>query len=328
MGPASSHRASSSDRHALRLIEEAAKNWRRSSDRRRAGESGEAQSQGGSPARGIVGCELGSVRVGDLANDGQAQARAWSTAGLAGSVEAVEDKGQILDVDPGAVVADPELAIMKTDLDRPALGTPLCGIVEEVVDGAAEPTGNALHSARFEIEFEVEIGSVALDSFGREANDLIELHLVEVLLRLATPRELDDIINEKGQIVDLLDEIALELGSIALAQPAVLAQQGLEVGLECRQGRAQLVRGVGDKLALGICRALERIEQAVVGLSQAPDLIRALDSETAREIVAFGERLRFIGETADWLQRGSRNRPAEHRGQTDSPDCDGGQDQD
>ena len=71
--------------------------------------------------------------------------------------------------------------------------------------------------------------------------------------------------------------------------------QDLDVRAQAGDGGAQLVRGVGDELALGVhgCverahRPLERVEHRVEAAGQAPDLVFACGLDAPAEVL--GER--------------------------------------
>ena len=62
-------------------------------------------------------------------------------------------------------------------------------------------------------------------------------------------------------------------------------RERVEVRLRARQRRAQLVRGVGDELALGQARALERGEHRVEAPRQSPELILLAGLDAVAEIL-------------------------------------------
>src|SRR6202020_682620 len=71
-----------------------------------------------------------------------------------------------------------------------------------------------------------------------------------------------------------------------------LLLEQLDVRAQTRDGRAQLVRGVGDELALRVYgvvershRALERIEHRVEAAREPPDLIRADRLDSPAEVL-------------------------------------------
>ena len=92
------------------------------------------------------------------------------------------------------------------------------------------------------------------------------------------------------------DERSAECGGLLLLAVEALGEQ-LEVGQHARQRRAQLVRGVGDELALAAQRVLglaargvERVEHPVERARELGDLVVGLDRGDA----AAGSRVRSI----------------------------------
>ena len=50
-------------------------------------------------------------------------------------------------------------------------------------------------------------------------DDRFQVHIVEQLLGLAAARQLDHVVDQAGDVVDLLDQVALQLGLVALGEP-------------------------------------------------------------------------------------------------------------
>ena len=114
------------------------------------------------------------------------------------------------------------------------------------------------------------------------------LHLDLLDLRLG---QIDQIADQHRQ----LPQLRLSGGQDprTLARGQLLAhRQRVEVGLHARQRRAQLVRGVGDELALCEARALERGEHRVEAPRQSPELVLLAGLDAVAEVLrarhAFG----------------------------------------
>ena len=87
--------------------------------------------------------------VGDLADDGETEARSGRAPRALGPPEAIEHEGDVLGCDARAVVAHGDLAVVHRDVDLTAGRAPLAGVVEQVADGAFDPvTGTADHARR------------------------------------------------------------------------------------------------------------------------------------------------------------------------------------
>ncbi len=65
--------------------------------------------------------------------------------------------------------------------------------------------------------------------------------------------------------------------------------------------------GVGDQMALGLHRALERVERGVEALRQPRELVVALDLEAPGQVEAAGERLGLRREPRDRRERCARD---------------------
>ena len=159
-------------------------------------------------------------------------------------------------------------------------------------------------------------------------DDRFEVDVVQQLLGLTTPGQLDHVVNESGDFVYLLDQVALQLGAVALGEPVLASQQQLQVGFEAGQRRAQLVRGVGDHLALRVGGALQGIEGGVVGAGEPAELVvGAVVMQAPGEVGAARDRLRLVGEAPHRRQRGARDERTEHRREGDTTGRDDDEDQ-
>ena len=94
------------------------------------------------------------------------------------------------------MIAHFESAVPQTDLDPPAIDTPLGGVVEQVVDRAVESLRHSLHDARFEVTLETNVRGMAPDASDRETDDLAQLNFAEVALRLPTPSQFDHVVGK------------------------------------------------------------------------------------------------------------------------------------
>ena len=80
-------------------------------------------------------------------------------------------------------------------------------------------------------------------------------------LGLLPAGQLDHVADQRGQLVELLDHVRSQRGAV-LGREEVLVAHQLEVGPDGGDRRAQLVRGIGDEVALGLHRTLERVERS------------------------------------------------------------------
>src|SRR5581483_2334425 len=122
----------------------------------------EAKPEDGAAARRLLGDDGAAVRLRHFADDGEPEAGPGKRAGGGGPVEAVEDVLAILLGDPGAVVADPQLAVDERDLDVRAGRAPLAGVLEQVPDRAFEAVARPVQRRRLELRVEGEVRKAAV----------------------------------------------------------------------------------------------------------------------------------------------------------------------
>src|SRR3989442_10006206 len=100
---------------------------------------------------GALDLDLAAVRFRDLADDREPEPGPGQPARGKRPVEAVEDEGQVLVVDPRPVIADRHLTVSHADLDLAARRTPLGSVVEQVADSPVEAGRHALDETGVEI---------------------------------------------------------------------------------------------------------------------------------------------------------------------------------
>ena len=99
-------------------------------------------------ARCALDADLAAQQAHELRGDGEAQPCAASAPRRVCAVEAIEDPGEVLGRDPGAVVAHPQAGAAAVaighDADRSARGRVLEGVVDEGPEHLAKPPEVAL----------------------------------------------------------------------------------------------------------------------------------------------------------------------------------------
>ena len=216
-------------------------------------------------------------------DDREAEAGARLAASRAGAVEAVEDEGQVLFVDSGAVVAHGDLAVADADLDLAARRAPLRGVVEQVRDGALDRRGAPVDERLLEVRRECDAGPVATGTLDRVCGDQVEPHVLGLLrLRTVFTRELDQLADQRGHLADLLDHVGQELLTLRLRQLVLACEDSMFV--------RRLVSGVRSSCEASAtsCR-WARLES-----SSAASMVLKLVGEPA-ELVLAG-RLDALGE--------------------------------
>ena len=154
-------------------------------------------------AGGVGGLDGRSVRLGDLAHDGQPEARARLRAPLRAAEEAVEELPQLVLRRPRTVVADLEHAVAQRDLDHAAGRAERGGVVEDVVDRAAEPVGHAGDHARLELGPEADPRRVAPRPRHRLGHQRVERHVLDRRVALVAARQLDEVAHEPAELLGL-----------------------------------------------------------------------------------------------------------------------------
>ncbi len=136
--------------------------------------------------------------------------------------------GEILLLEPRAVVAHRQHAALQQDLDRVVGPAPLARVVDDVGDRAGDPLGRVDDHRRLEIEAELELRRSALGVVDRPSDDRVELDRFGVLVGRRSAGELDDVGDELCELVELGDDRLLEALAILLGQ-AVGLQEDLDV---------------------------------------------------------------------------------------------------
>ena len=97
-------------------------------------------------------------------------------------------------------------------------------------------------------------------------------------------RQVDQIADQHRQLPQLRLRGGQDASALACGQ-LLADRKRVEVGLHARQRRAQLVRGVGNQLALREARALERGQHRVEAPGQTPELILLAGPDAVAEIL-------------------------------------------
>ena len=232
-----------------------------------------------------------AVRLGDLAHDRQAEAGAGPPArrrrrGRSGRRRA----GRSSSADAGAVVAHRQLAVAQSHLDRarPAGSTwPRCRAGWRPRGRAARATprdqrARARPRSAIAGAWRRARSTAAATSSSRRTSSALGVALL-------VARELDEVADQRGQLLELA-RTRSAAGARGRPRRRAAARQHLEVGAQRGQRRAQLVRRVGDELALRALRALERLEHRVERAREAGELVVALGARCG------GDRSRVRGD--------------------------------
>ena len=145
----------------------------------------------------------------------------------------------------------------------------LARVVEQVVDRAREPLARALDDRGLQRRpRSARRGACRRARATASRDQFVEPHVLALAPRLVAARELDQVGDEHPELGRLLLDVGQQPRALVGRQRVGLRQH-LDVRAQARDRRAQLVRGVGDELALGGDRALERVEHRVEVLRPA-----------------------------------------------------------
>ena len=166
-----------------------------------------------------------------------------------------------------------------TSTTSPA-GLHLAALSSRLVTARSSRAGTPRTSVGCGDEPEADVVRVALGPLDGVGHEHVEAHVVLLGRRLAVARELDDVAHERRHLVELAVHVALELAAALVGQRS-RPQQHLEVRAQARERRAQLVRRVGDELALGGDRLLERRQHGVEAGGEPAQLVAARHVDAA-----------------------------------------------
>ena len=151
----------------------------------------------------------------------------------------------------------------------------------------------------------------------RPGGGQVEAHVLDLDLLDLGLGQVDEVADEHRQLAQLRlrggHDAARSRGGQALAE-----RERVEVGLHARQRRAQLVRGVGDELALGQARALERGEHRVEARGQPPELVLLAGVDAMAEVLRARDAFGGAGQAAHRHERRARDEQPERRGERDA----------
>ena len=274
----------------------------------------------GAAAGRAAGGDGAGVALDDLGDDREAQPGAGHRARLARAPEPLEDVGQVLLGDAGALVVDGQHAVRQPYRDGPALGAPLGGVVEQVGHGPLQAAGVAGEPPRLGRAVERHARCPPAYPRQRPVDDVLEVdRLHDGRGHRVVAGQLDQVADQRGQLADLGAYVLDQLGPGVLGEVGPGLGEQVEVGAQRGERGPQLVPGVGDQPALPVAGGGERGEHVVEGGGQPRDLVVALDGERP-EVLGAGDALDRTGEPPDRPQPVARHRPAGGTGGDDTGD--------
>ena len=190
----------------------------------------------------------------------------------------------------------------------PSCGGVVRGVVEQVVDRPVKAFGDALDEHGLERALVADVREVASGANQRFVHNPVQANVLGRADWQITPGQLDDVADQCAELLGLLEHVGEQAPAILPGELISLLEQHLDVRAQAGDRRAQLVRGVGHKLALGADRLIERVardlkplDHRVEAPGQKSHLIVGVDSDPAAQILCL---LDMLGGRGDLGQRG------------------------
>ena len=211
------------------------------------------------------------------------------------------------------MVADDHLPFVDSDLDAAARRAPFGGVVEEVRNRAGDRARDAVQLRRLQVGDEIDVWVVTVRLLDHLGDEQVEPHVL-CLDRLRVPaRQLDELRHECGHLGQLGDDVVQELLALA-GRHAPIPREHLDVRPQARQRRSELVRRIGDELALRARGLFERGQHAVEAGRQPAELVLAPRFDPLGEVSGLRNALGGVGQAANRCQRRPRDTEPEAGG--------------
>src|SRR2546425_4145685 len=190
-----------------------------------------------------------AMRLRDVLDDREAQAGSGKLARVVRSPEAVEHAGRVLRGYAGTVIAHGDLAVRDAHLNGCTGRAVLRGVVEEIGDCPRDSDLHAVDRGRHRGHVKPDTGVPEPHVVDDFVDDVFEPQLLERHRGVLVARDLYEVVDERGHPLHLSNEVTEELLPLhgIFGLPAF---QELEICAKARERGAELVRGIGDKLAL------------------------------------------------------------------------------
>ena len=240
------------------------------------------------------------MRLGDLAHDRQAEARAGLRAPLRAAEEAVEELPSSASGDPGPWSRTSSAPSRSATSTTPPGGLNAAALSSTLLTARPSRSGTPAIDARLELGPEADAGAWRRARATASATSASRRHVLDRRVALVAAGQLDEVAHEPAELLGLADHVAQQRAPLALLELGA-GEQDLHVGPQRGHRRAQLVRGVGHELALGGLRGLHAIEHRVEALRHPADLVLAARADAPPEVAGGLDvlgRARELGDRA------------------------------
>ena len=149
----------------------------------------------------------------------------------------------------------------------PPSGEYFAALSSRLLTARPSRSGTPSSAAGSSADRELDVRRVPAGPLHCLGDERVESHVVHLVGGLVAARELDQVGDQGGQLLRLVDHVVEQGAALGRCQVLLLEQQ-LGVGPQRGHGRAQLVRGVGDELALsglGMLQPVDHDGEAVGG---------------------------------------------------------------
>ena len=194
------------------------------------------------------------------------------------------------------------------------------GVVKQVGHRALEPVGHGDDPGRGDVRGELDPRPVQPGTVHHVLGQRVPVQLLEGRGGFFSPRELHGVGDQAGQVVDPEQDRGDQPFPVVRVEQFDFAQH-LDVGAQGGERGAQLVRGVGDELALPVGGVLHGAEHGVEADREPAKLVAVgpvARVDAVRQVAGRGYPLGRLGQLADRAQRGAGYPPAKAAGQQDS----------
>ena len=178
-----------------------------------------------------------------------------------------------------------------------------------------------------------DVAVVAASMLDRGGCDFVEAYVFERAGLDVAAGEFDDVGHERAELLGLIEQVGQQTSTgLRGERLALFFDEDFEVRTQGRDRRAQLVRGVGDELALSGDGAGERlsrlgqpVEHPVEALREFADFVVGGDRDAACQVVCFGDVVDRVRDRAQRRGDTACHRAGEDHGKPDAAQAHGQQ---
>ncbi len=248
-----------------------------------------------------------------LVDDRQPEAGAWLAAHVDGPVEAIEDPPEVVRGDAPATVADGQARPVDVDLDDRRRIAVLHRVVDQVADRPLHLPWSSVDHQRVVLDDDDLAVGAALDPRRGRAGQVAEPQRLGVLGGGEVAGQLDELLEECGELADVLEHVADDLAALGGVEP-LDALEELEVAGQAGEWGAHLVAGVGHEPPLLRLGAGDLGDHRLEARRQVGDLAGAAGVDRCRQVERGGDPVRRVAQACDRTHQARRHRPAERSG--------------